>query len=69
MQGSTLTEKTLLIQSNEPCFECGSWYRVIDRCNRCGHLQPRREEQVRFSYVGRASKGRKWNSKKHKYEG
>ena len=35
---------TMKRQADRPCEKCGSWYRVDDKCNLCGHVQPVPEE-------------------------
>lgn len=34
-------------QADRPCEKCGSMYRVDDKCNVCGHVQPVPEEFYR----------------------
>ncbi|HEX2959094.1 MAG TPA: hypothetical protein VHO70_19820 [Chitinispirillaceae bacterium] len=61
----------MIRQADKPCPVCGGFYRDRDHCTRCGSYQPVPKsfytDSTSFSLAGKPSKGRQWDSKKHKY--
>ena len=52
-------------QSNHECPQCGSMYRIVDKCNICGTVSPDLPEaETRFI---RAQRGKQWSKKLHRY--
>jgi hypothetical protein len=52
-------------QSSVQCA-CGSWYRVDDKCNKCGAIisEPIEESKI---FISRSNTGRRWSKAKHRY--
>jgi hypothetical protein len=55
----------MLRQVSRPCT-CGSYYRVDDKCNKCGKVDSVKEEHEVFTGLVTAA-GPQWSKKKHRY--
>jgi len=59
---------TITHQASSACPQCGSWYRNVDKCNRCGVVIAEQTEEKPVSRsLGVRSGGRLWSKKLHRY--
>jgi len=59
---------TITHQASSACPQCGSWYRNVDKCNRCEvvFVEPVQEKTVPRS-IGVRSGGRLWSKNIGRY--
>lgn len=53
------------IRQGDQCGECGSWWRIKNKCRVCGNVLPEKKEEV-MKKVG-LRKGKIWSTQKHRY--
>lgn len=59
---------TITHQTSSACPQCGSWYRNVDKCNKCGVvIVEQAEEKTVSKSIGARSCGRLWSKKLGRY--
>jgi len=55
-------------QASSACPQCGSWYRNVDKCNRCGVVIVELiQEKAVSRAIGSRSGGKLWSKKLGRY--
>lgn len=59
---------TITHQASSACPQCGSWYRNVDKCNKCGVvIVEQAEEKTVSKSIGARFGGRLWSKKLGRY--